>query len=190
MTELALALEQRLAGASMPETLARLAGDDPRLAQLAQVLALQEQQERERRAAEELDASAEDAVGTEGLAHLQEELSRLREELGRVHGLEERLRHAAATQRRVDEIAQDRARLLGTVERVAAALGACPVCLGDDEDCALCHGRGAPGSLPPVPEDFRRVVLPAVQAHAYTRSRSRRARPTPIGTPTPIRTEE
>ena len=163
MSELTAALQQHLSGAGLPETLSQLAGDDPRLAQVAQLLTLRQQQEAEMR-------DAENASEGNSLAQAQEELARAREE-------KERLEQAALTQRYIDELTVELKRVQDTIEHVAGALGACPVCLGQDRDCELCHGRGTPGSLPPDSEDFHNVVLPAVRAHAYTRSRSRRDRP-------------
>lgn len=32
------------------------------------------------------------------------------------------------------------------VKLVAAMVGACPVCLGEDEECQSCHGNGKPGT--------------------------------------------
>ena len=36
-----------------------------------------------------------------------------------------------------------------TIRRVAAIVGACPRCLGDDLACSHCQGRGQPGSRTP-----------------------------------------
>jgi hypothetical protein len=47
--------------------------------------------------------------------------------------------------------------------RLAAAVGACPACLGDDPGCAHCHGAGAPGWRLPELEQFTRFVVPAVR---------------------------
>lgn len=47
--------------------------------------------------------------------------------------------------------------------RLAAAVGACRLCFGEDALCEVCGGRGAPGSRPPRPEAFRRYVLPAIR---------------------------
>ncbi len=46
---------------------------------------------------------------------------------------------------------------------VAAALGACPRCLGDDEECAACGGDGVPGMRHPDMDAFARYVIPAVR---------------------------
>jgi hypothetical protein len=44
---------------------------------------------------------------------------------------------------------------------LAAAVGACPICFGEDPRCATCGGLGAPGSRRPEPAAFRQYVLPA-----------------------------
>src|SRR3954467_6946719 len=47
--------------------------------------------------------------------------------------------------------------------RVATALGACPRCLGTDEECGICAGDGAPGRDAPDGERFYELVAPAVR---------------------------
>jgi hypothetical protein len=46
-------------------------------------------------------------------------------------------------------------------DSVAAALGACHMCFGEDPLCEECDGLGLPGSLTPEPAAFRKYVLPA-----------------------------
>ena len=43
----------------------------------------------------------------------------------------------------------ERADPTATIEFVAAIVGACPVCLGEQRGCATCHGAGGPGSRQP-----------------------------------------
>ena len=50
-----------------------------------------------------------------------------------------------------------------TLERMAAALGACPACLGECADCADCAGAGGPGSVPPDPVLHALLVAPAAR---------------------------
>jgi len=47
-------------------------------------------------------------------------------------------------------------------DALAAALGACFVCFGNDPGCQECGGRGVPGSRPPEPAAYREFVLPAM----------------------------
>ena len=48
---------------------------------------------------------------------------------------------------------------------VAAALGACAECWGDDRDCDDCRGRGRPGWRRPDPRAFDEWVRPALARH-------------------------
>ena len=45
----------------------------------------------------------------------------------------------------------------------AAAIGACPVCFGDDPLCEECAGNGRPGAVAPDPDAWRQFVAPAIQ---------------------------
>jgi hypothetical protein len=154
-------LQKHLAGASLTEALAGLAEDNPQLAALTQAMALREQQ---------ADAEAEDAKLAEA-----ESAAADRED-----------QRYAALQEQFASVVEDVGRLQDTLETVAAALGACPVCLGADAECLLCHGRGVPGSLPPDPAAFDEVALPAVRARAFTRARLHDSQTHPIrSTPEP-----
>lgn len=53
-------------------------------------------------------------------------------------------------------------RLLTLVADVGAALGACTRCLGTDDACSVCGGRGAPGTSDPDRDRFAEFVAPAV----------------------------
>lgn len=151
-------LQQQLGGASPSEAVAQLTADDPQLAQIVQLLTGREQQ---------LQAELQQQEQDE----LEEQLREREEQARQARG--------QALRRHLDELTGDVRRLQDTIDLVAAALGACPTCLGRDEACPLCHGRGRVGSMPPDPVAFDRVVLPAVRAHAYSRSRTARARTEP-----------
>lgn len=56
---------------------------------------------------------------------------------------------------------------------LAAALGACAECWGDDPACEVCGGTGAPGSFLPDPRLFRTLVSPACRAVRAGRERRR-----------------
>jgi hypothetical protein len=49
-------------------------------------------------------------------------------------------------------------------DELAAALGACYLCWGEDPECPECQGKGQPGSVIPDQALFREWVLPAVKA--------------------------
>lgn len=55
------------------------------------------------------------------------------------------------------------------VERLAAALGACPRCFGERADCRVCAGRGHPGWLEPDVELFVQWVIPTIRRMKGTR---------------------
>jgi hypothetical protein len=49
---------------------------------------------------------------------------------------------------------------------VAAALGACPRCWGEEHDCPVCRGRGRPGGRAPDSVLYHELVEPAVRRRA------------------------
>lgn len=49
-------------------------------------------------------------------------------------------------------------------DELAAALGACYLCWGEDLKCPECQGKGKPGSVAPDRALFKEWVLPAVKA--------------------------
>jgi hypothetical protein len=67
-------------------------------------------------------------------------------------------------------------------DMLAAALGACAQCWGEDPGCELCAGGGGPGSYPPDQHLFDQLVRPGLRKlHATRQSRSdvpQPARPT------------
>jgi hypothetical protein len=60
-------------------------------------------------------------------------------------------------------------------DTIAAALGACGLCWGEDVSCRACRGHGAPGRSIPDEELFREFVLPAVRLMHASRQRSNKA---------------
>ncbi len=52
------------------------------------------------------------------------------------------------------------------VEGLARLMGACPRCFGQDDDCPLCHGGGAPGSRQPATE-LAAWMQPALERLGY-----------------------
>ena len=60
------------------------------------------------------------------------------------------------------------------LDSLAAAIGACPVCFGDDLLCETCGGAGTPGSRAPQAAEFHHYVRPAVDR---VRAALRRAPP-------------
>jgi hypothetical protein len=141
------------------ELMAGLGVPGPQAELLARVLG-----ERRERLERELDGAAADAPEPVPEAHtaLLEWSAAAREELGDLRA-------------RVED---QGARL----DTLSAALGACPACWGQDPQCRLCRGRGAPGFLPPDETAFRLYVIPAVRALRRERpARAPRTVPTPEG---------
>jgi hypothetical protein len=57
-------------------------------------------------------------------------------------------------------------------DSLAAALGACCLCWGQDPECRFCHGRGAPGYTMPDETLLAQLVLPAIRILQVHRARS------------------
>jgi hypothetical protein len=57
-------------------------------------------------------------------------------------------------------------------DSLAAALGACCLCWGQDAGCRFCHGRGAPGYAMPDESLLAELVLPAIRILQVHRARS------------------
>lgn len=74
-----------------------------------------------------------------------------------------------------DEVSELRARN----DALAAALGACHLCWGDEADCPRCRGRGQPGAVRPDRLAFTTWVLPA--ARRVLRARRTDLTPAPEG---------
>jgi hypothetical protein len=69
-------------------------------------------------------------------------------------------------------------------DTLAAALGACHLCFGQDDGCPGCCGLGKPGWRRPESHAFRRFVVPALQ-----RARAAAASASPKGAPPRAATE-
>jgi hypothetical protein len=68
-----------------------------------------------------------------------------------------------AHRERLAKLAAENKRLVEINDILAGALGACPLCWGDDLDCGECGGNGVPGSTPPRQALFAKYVLPALR---------------------------
>ena len=153
--DIAGVLQQRLGASSVEEAVAQLTKDDPQLAALAQLLSQRQEEIEADLARQEVEVEDADL---------------------RQRALEEgdRIRRRERARDELNQLTADLDRLGGIVEALASALGACGSCAGSDPGCRLCHGQGRPGSMPPDPGDFDRLVMPAVRAHAFIRARHRR----------------
>jgi|tagenome__1003787_1003787.scaffolds.fasta_scaffold20818315_2 hypothetical protein len=145
-------LRRHLAGEDVSDVLSELAGSDPSLAPVLSLLAKRREDAQE----PDDDSDPADAPGRRAAEYERHRL----------------LVESVSAQ--VDSLTEDLARMQQTFDELAGALGACPVCLGDNPACQLCHGRGGPGWIPPQPAAFVRYVVPAIRAHQYARARGPR----------------
>jgi hypothetical protein len=53
--------------------------------------------------------------------------------------------------------------LLGHMDEMACATGACPECWGEDSSCAYCRGKGRPGYYLPDQQHFEMYIKPVIQ---------------------------
>jgi hypothetical protein len=114
--------------------------DDPQMAVLMRLLDRQQELEAERQT--QASAGPEDSTG-EGEPDTAE-------------------KHAAMSdlQDKIDSVYAELEVLRTRNDVLAAALGACYLCFGEDPVCRECQGRGVPGSRRPDPDAFRKYVLP------------------------------
>lgn len=152
-------------GPSMPDLLSQLGDADPRYATLAQLLA------RRRAAESEQDESSgstdqdPDIIDVEPLRHETEP--------------DERRKWSRRLRRMVNNMYRELQQLRARNDGLAAALGACYLCWGEDVLCPVCHGQGQPGAFRSDPELFSAYVAPALQRPAEAASKKVDKRDTP-----------
>ncbi|GGO30514.1 hypothetical protein [Deinococcus humi] len=156
--------QQAAGGGGLEGALAGMAGDDPALGLLSQMLA-----QREQTLTQDLETQQREEERLAALARAGEEARQLDE----LRQLEEERRQ---TQRRVrlerlrlrlEELEDELAGCHALLDGLALALGACPSCWGEDPGCRLCRGRGQPGFVRPEAAAFRRLVAPALEAASF-----------------------
>ena len=79
--------------------------------------------------------------------------------------------------RKVDQMFAELEELRGRNDTLAAALGACHLCWGEDLHCPVCRGKGYPGFSMPDKELFLELVTPAVRKlkgkeHPFSRNKN------------------
>lgn len=160
MSQLLMAMmgeQTAVAGQPMTDMLAQLGDtDDPRLRLVAAYLA---QQTADQEEAIVVDTEWEDVTAE----HRQAQAELLVEQSDLIHQLQDQMEMMA------DELHDLRRRN----DRLAAALGACKWCWGEDEGCRHCHGRDSPGSYAPHPQLFHELVMPAVRRLKWDQARPR-----------------
>ncbi len=90
-------------------------------------------------------------------------------------GTSEQTRRLARLRRKLKILSQETVWLQDLNEALAAALGACPLCWGEDEDCDECDGDGVSGWDEPDAELFAEFVAPAIQRVREAENRRARA---------------
>lgn len=80
------------------------------------------------------------------------------------HAYQDLLQHHRQILQEYEELLLDVEEMEDLLERLAAALGACPECFGAEAECPACSGRGTPGSAPPDAALFATFVAPALRA--------------------------
>jgi hypothetical protein len=135
--------------ADAAELLARLGEQDPKVALLASYLASRREQDAVP------DISAEDDL--DAVPPSVDDPGELEVRTQRVEGAFRRLRQ------RVQLLYAELEELRERNDQLAAALGACHLCWGEDPGCPLCGGDGGPGAAPPDRRLFVRLVVPATR---------------------------
>ena len=138
------------AGSSPAELLAHLGTSDPTVGLIAQYLAERREVGAESEPPAAGNAAARPATGLDvaGTA-------------------DERSAEAAALRalrRKIETLYVELEELRARNDALAAALGACYLCWGDDPECPVCGGSGGPGAASPDRRLFTELIAPAVRA--------------------------
>jgi hypothetical protein len=115
---------------------------DPRMRLLAKMWA-------ERSVSSHVEPEPEEATGDQAQAY-DDIIQKMRRTMRRLRRVAKAMHHELEDQRDINDA-------------LAAALGACPLCWGEDDDCRDCAGRGAPGHVMPDRELFERLIQPAAR---------------------------
>ena len=140
-------------GASPQELLmSQLGEQDPTVAMLAQYLTQgsdDDDDDNDEADAANAELEAAYTAQTEAIAAYEEKL----------HHVTEITRHLHQKLKDVYAELQD---LRERNDLLAAALGACHLCWGEDRDCEVCRGEGYPGFYRPDADMFRQYATPAL----------------------------
>ena len=110
-------------------------------------------------------------VEEQRVAQVAQVMSALQESQAEAQALEE----LRAENARLKELNQT---LLAHSDFLAAAVGACPQCWGEDAECGECGGRGEPGAYVPERICFEEVVRPVLnRMRERLAARRRRSEP-------------
>jgi hypothetical protein len=132
--------------AVLSQVVAEMAVDDPQMAMVSQYLALQPPDESDEDTASE--PGAEPALEVKWMD--DHEVMSLREEM-------------ASIQNTLEDQMQLIQELTDRNQELAAALGACPACWGEDDRCPDCRGHARPGTRKPDRRCFEYYVSPLLR---------------------------
>jgi hypothetical protein len=132
------------------DLLTQLGEADPTVRLIAQVLAQRQAQELES------ETSTEDEMD---LAPVQSASERDKAEVRS----SEMSRAVRQLRQQVESLYRELAELRDRNDALAAALGACHLCWGNDPECEICNGGGRPGSSTPDRKLFTQFAVPAAR---------------------------
>jgi hypothetical protein len=145
------------------------AGHNPQVAQILRLLEQRRQQQ---------DSQQQDSEPQEEVILSPEDAAHPEHEAQAEQAREERARNARKLRDTMNRLYAELKALRTRNNALAAAVGACYLCFGEDPLCEECGGRGVPGSLAPEPAAFRKYVHPALhRAQVAEAGRGRYAPP-------------
>lgn len=130
--------------------LSQLESTDPTMGLLAKYLAA-------RQATGSESSPEEETAAAEETARMAKEQRLALERFERLAQVVQQL------QRQVAKLHTELEQLIERNDALAAALGACYLCWGEDAGCPVCHGTGQPGSMLPDKRLFVRFVAPSIR---------------------------
>ena len=71
-----------------------------------------------------------------------------------------------------EQLKQNYQSLLGQLDDIAEAIGACPHCWGEESNCNYCRGRGKPGYFQPDQAQFDMYIKPVILKLKNNKSQS------------------
>ncbi len=136
---------------SVQELLSQLESTNPTVGLIAKYLAARQVSESE-------NSSEEEAIEVEGEAVYAAEVQSVA-----VEQFEQLARVVQRLGKHVQKLRVELDHLREVNDVLAAALGACYLCWGNDAGCPVCHGIGTPGTTMPDKQLFAQFVVPALR---------------------------
>lgn len=148
-------MDPGLSGGAVPPTqelLSQLESTNPTMGLIAKYLAACQTSESETNSGDEAEEEedVETTLAEENRRLAFEQSLRLGQVVQGLHGQVKKLRAELDQLREINDA-------------LAAALGACYLCWGEDAGCTVCHGTGCPGSFMPDKRLFAQFVAPVLR---------------------------